>query len=369
MTYSIGYHTTGFERNCPTDGSGQILGEYFGFAGVPSPNDVVLDVTDECAHTGNYSLKISGTTIDDWASLYWYLNARRKVKVSFWYKPSLIYGSRDETCIFTIRDDVSKYPVKIYWDESGTFYGVHNVEGMMGSIGGFPADEWVHVGIIYFNHTLHGRFGLWINGKEAFWFSGRTNSSTYRDLLYFYFGSYPYDVSRNQGTPIGAYYDDIKYEMGLWNDDDEIPTDSRLLDIVPNGDGYYAEWAQSPETPPLTTLYDAVDDVQPSTDTPNIKAWENSQPALFAMQDITVLDGLDVPTVLVKYSAKRNTHSSPYLYLNTGIRTNSVDSFGDAMSIGTSWTVFMRQCILDAQNNSWTESSVNATEMGIRTVP
>jgi len=352
---------TGFERNCPW--SSGIPGEYFYWYGDPSSsNDVVMGVTNEDAHTGNYSLKISGTTSDDWLSARWLMNWRSKVAIGFWYKPSLIYGSDDETCVFSIMADDSTWPVRIYWDEAGTFYGMHNVMGVMGSLGGFPPGEWVHVGILYYNNpSPWGRYGLWLNGKEVFSFSGETNTSTYRDLYYFYFGSYPHDVSRNQGTPVGAFYDNPYVMRGNYNEADLVPPDSRFLDIAPDGDGYHTEWAPSVQSPPLASLYEAVNSVQ-STDRPNIKAWENDLLVSFTMENIASV-GLAIPTVITRGDISAYPgNAEAYI----GIRTGGVDQFSAVDEGAPSWAKYIYILDKDAQSNDWTESSVNTMEIAFK---
>jgi len=369
MTWIKGKHNTGFERNCPVVGGyGGIPGEGFTRGSDPFSNPgVVIAVTNEDAHTGDYSLKITGTKLNDVASSRWYHKvAYAARKVGFWYKPSEIYSTQDETCVFSIYGN-SKYWVKIYWNENGTLYADEFYQGIMAASPNHPVGEWVHIGILYYLHETNGFFHWYVNGQPLVEYTGYTAPNYYYDIDYFYFGSYPRNASRNQGTPVGAFYDDVYMLRGAWTDSKEAPPDSRFYDIVPNGNGYYTGWAASVESPPLA-LYEAVDDVQTETDTPNIKSWTDDQRALFTMQDIVPLEGLEIPTVLLKYSSKRTSYP-PYLYLNPGLRTNGVDLFGSLGGTKTTWEIFTHDFTTDAQDNAWTPSSVNATEMGIRTRP
>ena len=366
MTYQ--YQTrfcTGWERN-PHYHAG-IPNENMYWYGYPytSPyehNAVVIGATNEDAHTGDYSLKVTGTTSTDWASVAWYLNSKSKAKVGFWYKPSLIYGTYDETCFFNITDDYSKNVVKLYWNEDGTVYGYHNLLGLLCSDPGHPVDEWMHIGVVYFNHPLHGVWALYINGKEVHNFYGNTNASTYRDLLYFRFGSYPYDATRNQGTPVGSFYDDMYMETGIWSDATSAPIDMRILDIDPNADGYMSEWAP---TGPIVDHYKAVNYSHVAGDDINVKSWDHYKYEYFAMENINAL-GLSIPVVMLKWFAKQYG-AYPDINMYPGIRTNGVDYvYSYTRGNGSSWAFEAYPKTTDAQGNIWTENTINGLEMFFR---
>lgn len=362
--------STGLERNCPADSYGYIKGEQL--TRLPFPkNSVGLGITNEDAHTGDYSLKISGTEVDVVSSMRWYKEEQYGyLRLGLWYKPSEIFGTNDEACVVCMYGDGKEWG-KVCWNESGTLYISQEYQGILGTAPNHPAGEWVHIAIGHYCHDTSGKFYCNINGEPIVEFEGYTAPSNYYEPDSYYFGSYPRDATRNQGTPVGAFYDDMYMSRGIWSDPIEgtLP-DSRFLDIVPNGDGYYTEWAQSPESPPLTSLYEAIDDVQTETDTPNIKAWGQDQRALFTMQNIVAPNGFSIPNVRLWLSAKRNAHSSPYLYVNPGTRIDGVDNFVFKAYVTTAWGLFptYNDFGTDAQYNNWTEASVNASEFGLRTI-
>ena len=141
-------------------------------------------------------------------------------------------------------------------------------------------------------------------------------------------------------------------------DSKEAPPDHRLFDLVPNEDGYYAEWATSI---PATSLYEAVNVVQTTVDRPNIKAWENDQLVSLAMQNIAS-NGLGVAyqPIMLHISSKAYPGAGEIFI---GIRTGGVDRFpiydyGDA-----SWDIYSVMYDTDAAYNNWTEASINAMQM------
>ena len=363
-------YCTGLERNCPADPvSGYIHGEEL--LRTPYPmNSVGLAVTNEDAHTGDYSLKISGTEIDVVSSMKWYYAINyASYHFGFWYKPSLVYGSNDETCVFTVRGSSGWDYAKVYWNEDGTIYFQNYYGGILGSDPGHPAGEWIHVGVRHYSNSGTGTLGfsyLYINGKPIVEFQGYTAPSDGYTLREFFFGSYPRDAGRNQGTPIGAFYDDMQLYRGYWSDNAKVPVeDSRFLDIVPDGPGHYSGWAP---TPPSMDLYDAVDDVQTGTQyTPNIWAWKADQKALFTMQNIAFVEDFDIPSVMVKWSIKRDV-TTPYWKYTDGIRTAGLDVFTSSLAPPTSYTLYYRDRKYDAQINNWTKASVNAMELGFKSL-
>ena len=358
---------TGFERNCPADPvSGYIHGEALGRNPYPN-NSVGLAVTNEDAHFGDYSLKISGTEIDVVSSVKWYYDISYAYwGWGFWYKPSEIYGTNDETCVFCARGSSGYDFVKIYWNEDGTFYLNQYYQGILGSASGYPAGDWVHLGVASYSNNTSGKCYFNINGQPVVEFYGYTAPSQYYDFREHFYGSYPRDASRNQGTPVGAYYDDMYILRGIWRDSVESNlSDSRFLDIVPDGPGYYSGWAP---TPPSMDLYDAVDDVKDTTEfTPNIWAWQADQKVLFTMQNIAFVGDFDIPTVMPKWSVKRDV-TSPYWRYTDGIRTAGLDVFSSILSPPTSYTLYYRNRIYDAQLNAWTKASVNAIEIGFKSL-
>src|SRR3972149_5377063 len=125
----------------------------------------------------------------------------------------------------------------------------------------------------------------------------------------------------------------------------------------PNGDGYYTTWAGT---------YTDVDETPHDADTTYIAtSFIDAQYETYAAQDISPMTIIDISSVKVIITVR--CYVSNCRNVAAMVRLSGTDSFGTEYMPTTSYSEISHIFTTKPGGGSWTESDVNAMEIGVRT--
>lgn len=253
--------------------------------------------------------------------------------------------------------DSTTVQCSLRWNTDGSlsFYR-GNASTLLGSsaAGLVPTAQWSHIEVKVAIHNTTGTVEVRVNGSASPVIN-LTSQNTRSTSNNFATGVSPTAVSGFSAT----YFDDFFVCDTAGSTNNNFLGDCRIDALFPNGDGNYTQFTPSTGT----THYTLVDESTPNTTDYNDGASVNDRDS-YAMGNLSALTSQTVYAVQTNVAVLKDDAGSKSVA--TFIRSSGTNGDGASVPLSTS-QAYVSQVFETNPNGggAWTESTVNAAEVGV----